>query len=166
MLDKILYRSFSLPNLTFTPLEALLPTQDEIIRETEKFYYADEDFEPPDNSPTKSFCQSENQIEFWDDGQNYGSTNNSQSQDENIFSFLESQRVRLESRLGVEALLKVYKAIAKLENGGEEEKLSYYDLTKILGKGNEDLIDDIIQLVVADQFFNIGNGRKDNKSKQ
>ena len=35
----------------------------------------------------------------------------------------------------------------------EDDQLDYRDFQKILGKGNEDLIDDIIQLVVADQFF-------------
>ena len=43
--------------------------------------------------------------------------------------------------------------IAKLKQS-DDEKIDYSDLIRILGKGNEELIDDIIQLVVADQFFN------------
>ena len=42
--------------------------------------------------------------------------------------------------------------ISKLEQS-DDEKIDYTTLTRVLGKGNEDLIDDIIQLVVADQFF-------------
>ena len=49
--------------------------------------------------------------------------------------------------------MKVYKMIAKLEQS-DDEKIDCSDLIHILGKGNEELIDDIIQLVVADQFFN------------
>ena len=71
----------------------------------------------------------------------------------NIFAFLESQRAVLEEKIGVATLLKVYKMIAKVERT-VDDKLDYEDLIKVLGKGNEELIDDIIQLVVADQFFN------------
>ena len=39
------------------------------------------------------------------------------------------------------------------EHSTGDEKIDYTTLTKVLGKGNEELIDDIIQLVVADQFF-------------
>ena len=71
-----------------------------------------------------------------------------------IFSYLESQRVYLESRIGVDSLLKVYHLVADLEEKGVDDRLDYSDFQKILGHGNEDLIDDIIQLVVADTFFN------------
>ena len=71
----------------------------------------------------------------------------------NIFAFLESQRAVLEEKIGITTLMKVYKMIAKLEQS-DDEKIDYSDLIRILGKGNEELIDDIIQLVVADQFFN------------
>ncbi len=37
--------------------------------------------------------------------------------------------------------------------GSDDDQLDYRDFQKILGKGNEDLIDDIIQLVVADQVL-------------
>ena len=71
----------------------------------------------------------------------------------NIFAFLESQWAVLEEKIGITTLMKVYKMIAKLEQS-DDEKIDYSDLIRILGKGNEELIDDIIQLVVADQFFN------------
>ena len=70
-----------------------------------------------------------------------------------IFAFLESQRAVLEEKIGIATLMKVYKMIAKLEQT-DDERIDYSDLIRILGKGNEELIDDIIQLVVADQFFN------------
>ena len=70
-----------------------------------------------------------------------------------IFAFLESQRAVLEEKIGIATLMKVYKMIAKLEQT-DDEMIDYSDLIRILGKGNEELIDDIIQLVVADQFFN------------
>ena len=72
-----------------------------------------------------------------------------------IFSYLEAQRVYLESRIGVDSLLKVYRLVCDLEEKLEDEKLDYSDFQKILGRGNEDLIDDIIQLVVADNFLNV-----------
>ena len=74
------------------------------------------------------------------------------TQNSDIFAYLESQRAMLEQKVGVNTLIKVYKMIGKLEQS-EDEKIDYNTLTKVLGKGNEDLIDDIIQLVVADQFF-------------
>ncbi len=43
--------------------------------------------------------------------------------------------------------------VAKLDQSDDERIIDYSDLIKVLGKGNEELIDDIIQLVVADQFF-------------
>ena len=72
-----------------------------------------------------------------------------------MFSFWEAQRAYLESRIGIEALLKVYRLVADLEQRSVDEKLDCSDFQKILGRGNEDLIDNIIQLVVADNFFNI-----------
>ena len=70
-------------------------------------------------------------------------------------SFWEAQRAYLESRIGIESLLKVYRLVADLEEKPVDEKLDYSDFQKILGRGNEDLIDNIIQLVVADNFFNV-----------
>ena len=72
-----------------------------------------------------------------------------------MFSFWEAQRAYLESRIGIEALLKVYRLVADLEQRSGDERLDCSDFQKILGRGNEDLIDNIIQLVVADNFFNV-----------
>ena len=72
----------------------------------------------------------------------------------NIFAFLEIQRAVLEEKIGITTLMKVYKMIAKLEQS-DDEKIDYSDLIRILGKSNEELIDDIIQLVVAYQFISI-----------
>ena len=58
-------------------------------------------------------------------------------------------------RIGIETLLKVYRLVADLEQKSVDEKLDYRDFQNILGPGNEDLIDNIIQLVVADSFFNV-----------
>lgn len=140
---KYLSRSFSLPNLTFTPLESLLPNK----VEQDNFNYSD-DFEIGSsfaNSPTKK--KHDNDNEMWND--NFQPDPISTT---NIFAYLESQRAVLEEKIGIVTLLKVYKMIAKLEQS-ENDKIDYGDLIKILGKGNEELIDDIIQLVVADQFF-------------
>ena len=71
------------------------------------------------------------------------------------FSFWEAQRAYLESRIGIESFLNVYRLVADLEEKSVDEKLDYSDFQKILGRGNEDLIDNIIQLVVADNFFNV-----------
>ena len=71
----------------------------------------------------------------------------------NTFAFLESQPAVLEEKIGITTLMKVYKMMATLEQS-DDEKIDHSDLIPILGKGNEELIDDISQLVVADQFFN------------
>lgn len=128
--------------MTFTPLESLLPNKAEL----DNFNYSD-DFEMGSsfaNSPTK---KQDNDNDMWND--NFEPDPISTT---NIFAYLESQRAVLEEKIGIVTLLKVYKAIAKLEQS-ENDKIDYEDLIKILGKGNEELIDDIIQLVVADQFF-------------
>ena len=49
----------------------------------------------------------------------------------------------------------MYRLVADLEQKSVDEKLDYRDFQNILGPGNEDLIDNIIQLVVADSFFNV-----------
>jgi hypothetical protein len=69
-------------------------------------------------------------------------------------SFLEEQRVRLETRLGVDKLLRVYRLVQTFEErGSDEDVLDCSHLTAVLGPGNEALIDEIIQLVVADNNF-------------
>ena len=88
---------------------------------------------------------------FGNDGQK-GVLSKSKSE---TFSFVEAQRAYLESRIGIETLLKVYRLVADLEQKSVDEKLDYRDFQNILGPGNEDLIDNIIQLVVADSFFNV-----------
>ena len=88
---------------------------------------------------------------FGNDGQK-GVLSKSKSE---TFSFVEAQRAYLESRIGIEILLKVYRLVADLEQKSVDEKLDYRDFQNILGPGNEDLIDNIIQLVVADSFFNV-----------
>lgn len=143
---KFLSKSFSLPNLTYTPFEALLPTEEELL--AGNFCYSD-DFEMEslvaDASPQKKVDEDN---EMWTEEAVYKAGIAT-----NIFEYLESQRVILEQKIGVATLLKVYRMIARLEQS-VDERIDYSDLTKVLGKGNEDLIDDIIQLVVAEQFFN------------
>ena len=105
-------------------------------------------------SPTKKsvFGLSDDEGEMWQE--NLPTTElQDLASSSNIFAFLESQRAVLEEKIGITTLMKVYKMIAKLEQS-DDEKIDYSDLIRILGKGNEELIDDIIQLVVADQFFN------------
>jgi hypothetical protein len=72
--------------------------------------------------------------------------------DSNIHGYLEQQRVFLENEVGLDRLLKVYNLIANFEEL-EIEQVDYSDLRDILGVENQHLIDDIIQLVVADNFF-------------
>ena len=134
---KYLWRSFSLPNLTFTPLESLIPKTEE-LKVKSSFDYSD-DFE----------LESENGN---DDNEDFWHETLDPTQHSDIFAFLESQRAVLEEKIGTGTLLKVYKMINRLDKN-ESERIDYADLIKILGKGNEELIDDIIQLVVADQFF-------------
>ena len=69
-----------------------------------------------------------------------------------IHGYLEEQRVRLENAVGLEKLLKVYRLVETMEDE-HREQVDYTDLTHILGVENEALIDDIIQLAVADHFF-------------
>ena len=151
---KYLSRSFSLPNLTFTPLESLLATTavEEILAK-ESFNYSD-DFELDSTipSPTKksTFGLSDDE-EMWQENLPKSIADPTSSSE--IFAFLESQRAILEEKIGMPTLMRVYKMIAKLEQS-DDERIDYSDLIRILGKGNEELIDDIIQLVVADQFFN------------
>ena len=160
---KFLSRSFSLPNLTFTPLESLLPTADELLEAAigmflsyifsfffHNHFFSDysDDFEPV--SPIKQIRALTDDNEVWHMEQTLVPGDPTQNSD--IFAYLESQRAMLEQKVGVNTLIKVYKMIGKLEQS-EDEKIDYNTLTKVLGKGNEDLIDDIIQLVVADQFF-------------
>ena len=150
---KYLSRSFSLPNLTFTPLESLLPSpkteQLEVAKES--FNYSD-DFELDSTIPSptkKSVFGISDDEDMWHESLPTIADPNSSP---NIFAFLEGQRAVLEEKIGITTLMKVYKMIAKLEQA-EDERIDYLDLVGILGKGNEELIDDIIQLVVADQFF-------------
>ena len=145
---KYLSRSFSLPNLTFTPLESLLPQNDEILSKKD-FNYSD-DFELASTvpSPTKKVEKLGETDDLWTETLPIPDP----AINSDIFAFLENQRAVLEDKVGVVTLLKIYKMIARVEQS-EDEKIDYGDLIKILGKGNEDLIDDIIQLVVADQFF-------------
>ena len=153
-------RSFSLPNLTFTPLESLIyqntPKPDAEIPLTKLSFNYSDDFELDSTipSPTKKsvFGLSDDEGEMWQE--NLPATElQDLASSSNIFAFLESQRAVLEEKIGITTLMKVYKMIAKLEQS-DDEKIDYSDLIRILGKGNEELIDDIIQLVVADQFFN------------
>ena len=72
---------------------------------------------------------------------------------EDIYSYLECQRVILEEKVGTANLLKVYQLVANIEDDTEDQQIDYSDFQNILGAGNEHLIDEIIQLVVADQFF-------------
>lgn len=144
---QLLSRSFSLPNLTFTPFESLLPTLDDL---KEAYTYSD-DFEVDSSiaSPIKKSIKdglADEDNEMWHENVLDPTLNT------NIFDILESQRAMLEAKIGTGTLVKVYKMIAKLEQSNDE-KIDYADLIKILGKGNEELIDEIIQLVVADQFF-------------
>lgn len=46
----------------------------------------------------------------------------------------------------------MYNLISNLEESGNDH-IDYSDLKNILGEENEMLIDDIVQLVVADNFF-------------
>ena len=132
-----MWRSFSLPNLTFTPLESLIPNTDD-LKVKSSFDYSD-DFE------LESVNANDDNDDFWHETLD-------PIQHSDIFAFLESQRAVLEEKIGTGTLLKVYKMINRLDKN-ESERIDYADLIKILGKGNEELIDDIIQLVVADQFF-------------
>ena len=71
-----------------------------------------------------------------------------------IHGYLEEQRAMLESKLGLTKLLTVYRLISDVEEAAEaEESVDYSTLAAILGEENKHLIDDIIQLVVADNFF-------------
>ena len=80
------------------------------------------------------------------------------------FSGLEVQRLQLESRVGTDALLKVYKMMVEFDGKSLDDRLVYSDFQDILGlqqKHGDDadqLIGSIFQLVVADQMFNNQEG--------
>ena len=118
-------------------MESLIPKTEE-LRIKSNFDYSD-DFE----------LESE---QLNDDNDDMWHETMDPTQQSDIFAFLESQRAVLEEKIGTGTLLKVYKMINRLDKN-ESERIDYADLINILGKGNEELIDDIIQLVVADQFF-------------
>ena len=104
---KFLSRSFSLPNLTFTPLESLLPTEDEML-EAALDYTDDTNFDPI--SPVKNV--DENAMWHMESTSNIPDDPTLHSTD--IFAYLETQRAILEEKIGVKALLRVYKMISKL----------------------------------------------------
>ena len=76
-----------------------------------------------------------------------------------IHGYLEAQRAKLEGVLGLEKLLAVYSMIANNGEAGDDEddddcqQVDYSTLCEMLGEENSHLIDDIIQLVVADNFY-------------
>ena len=147
-----------MPNLTFTPLESLLLNHQEPMIKDPFNYSDDFELESEVPSPAKYRAQNEQDLdedEMWHEsfGQGKITTKDPATPATNIFAYLESQRVVLEEKIGVGTLLKVYKMVAKLDKSDDERIIDYSDLIKVLGKGNEELIDDIIQLVVADQFF-------------
>ena len=118
-------------------MESLIPNTED-LKVKSSFDYSD-DFE------LESVNANDDNDDFWHETLD-------PIQHSDIFAFLESQRAVLEEKIGTGTLLKVYKMINRLDKN-ESERIDYADLIKILGKGNEELIDDIIQLVVADQFF-------------
>ena len=134
-------------------MESLLPSPktEQLDVAKESFNYSD-DFELDSTIPSptkKSVFGISDDEDMWHESLPTIADPNSSP---NIFAFLEGQRAVLEEKIGITTLMKVYKMIAKLEQA-EDERIDYLDLVGILGKGNEELIDDIIQLVVADQFF-------------
>ena len=79
------------------------------------------------------------------------------------FSGLEVQRSQLESRVGTDALLKVYRMMVEFDGKSLDDRLVYSDFQDILQQkhGDDDadqLIGSIFQLVVADQMFNNQEG--------
>ena len=79
------------------------------------------------------------------------------------FSGLEVQRSQLESRVGTDALLKVYRMMVEFDGKSLDDRLVYSDFQGILQQKHGDdeadqLIGSIFQLVVADQMFNNQEG--------
>ncbi len=72
-----------------------------------------------------------------------------------IHSCLEEQRARLESHLGLPKLMAAYRLVSEAGEEAEDEggEVDHDTLCRLLGKENAHLIDDIIQLVVADSIF-------------
>ena len=71
-----------------------------------------------------------------------------------IHGYLEEQRAFLEEKLGLDKLLAVYNLIADVESSEDcGEQVDYSTLCSLLGTEGSRYIDDIIQLVVADNFF-------------
>lgn len=158
-----LLRSYSLPNLGITPLENLymnIPLE----KPGENLNFAENDDEEDDIERVVTIEGEETEDPIWfvssskvdpnpqEPCNETSSCGRRMSGESNIFSYLESQRAYLEKRIGVDRLLKVYNLVSSLDNA-DDDQLDYTDFQKVLGRGNEDLIDDIIQLVVADQFF-------------
>jgi len=156
-----LLRSYSLPNLGRTPIENLymnIPLT-KPVEEIQNEVKCEEEVE---RVVTLEGEETEDPIWFvsttkvdqnrQDSTEDNISNGRRMSGESNIFSYLESQRAYLEQRIGVNRLLKVYNLVSSLDSG-DDDQLDYRDFQKILGRGNEDLIDDIVQLVVADQFF-------------
>ena len=118
-----LLRSYSLPNISNTPLENLFGTiSSEVTQPPEA-----EDDEPDVVVPVVTFEDEDNDDQIWhlsnskeiDQPVNTDQSNpvnpdqRRKSDDSNIFSYLESQRAYLENRVGVERLLRVYKLVSR-----------------------------------------------------
>ena len=112
-------RSFSLPNLTFTPLESLIhlntPKPDAEIPITKLSFNYSDDFELDSTipSPTKKsvFGLSDDEGEMWQE--NLSATDlQDLTSSNNIFAFLESQWAVLEEKIGITTRMKVCKMLA------------------------------------------------------
>ena len=77
------------------------------------------------------------------------------SEELDLAAWLETERRALEQLLGEEKLVRLYQVVTMMEGDGDEEDLEtgWQEVARVVGNGGEDLVDRVIQLVMADTHF-------------
>ena len=76
------------------------------------------------------------------------------SEEVDLATWLEEERRRLEQLLGEEKLMKLYQVVAMIEEEEEENlQTAWEEVAKVMGAGKDDLVDRVVQLVIADTKF-------------
>ena len=76
------------------------------------------------------------------------------SEEVDLAAWLEEERRRLEQLLGEEKLMKLYQVVAIIEEEEEENlQTAWEEVAKVMGAGKDDLVDRVVQLVIADTKF-------------
>jgi len=83
-----------------------------------------------------------------------GKTHIDTFQNGDLYSWLESERYRLERLLGQEKLFAAYKIVSDLD---DDDECAWNKILTLVGQKRESMVDRIIQFVVADSFYIYAN---------